>query len=131
MSYEYLYEWQMLAHDEMATDSSCFIEVEKNMTEHGIRTRVILNESIGGYELWVPQKDHEVAHALYTREVRAVIDVPREIYHVFEGDLSFKNKALYEDPYKVKRPYGRYRSILIIGLILLIMLFVFRFVKVS
>ena len=131
MSYEMLYEWQKLASDEVATDSSCFIDFEKKMTEHGIRTRVNRNETVGGYELWVPKKDYGVAHALFTGEVRAVIDVPHEIYHVFEGDLSFKNKVLYEDQYKTKNRYGRYRFILIVGLILLIMLVIFRFVKVS
>ena len=130
MSYEYLYEWQKLIHDEKAVDASCFIEFEKNMTEHGIRTRVIPSETMGGFELWIPKKDYEVAHALFTREVRAVIDVPREIYHVFEGDLTFRNKVLYENRYKVKRR-GRYRSVLIVGLILLVMLLIFRFVNIS
>lgn len=131
MPYEYLYEWKMLDHDAGASEITCFLDFEKKMAEHSIRTRVIPNVALGGFELWIPEKDFEVARALYVGEVRAIIDAPKELYHVFEGDLTFKNKVLYEDKFKVKSRYGRYRSILIIGLIILIMLVIFRFVKVN
>lgn len=131
MSYEYLYMWKMLDYNSGASEITCFLDFEKKMAEHGIRTRVVPNEASGGFELWIPEKDFEVARALYIGEIRAIIDAPKELYHVFEGDLTFKNKALYEDTFKIKSRYGRYRSILIIGLIILIMLVVFRFVKVN
>lgn len=129
MSYSHLYMWKMLDHNVSANEITCFLDFEKKMAEHGIRTRVLENTDVGGFELWIPEKDFEVAHALYVGDVRAIIDVPKELYHVFEGDLTFKNKVLYEDKFSVKSRYGRYKSILIIGLIIIIMLVIFRFVK--
>lgn len=129
MAYDYLYKWKMLDHNVAAAEITCFLDFEKKMAEHGIRTRVQPNTDVGGFELWVPEKDYEVAYALYAGDVRAIIDAPKELYHVFEGDLTFKNKVLYEDKFKVRTRYGRFKSILIIGLIILLMLVIFRFIK--
>ena len=131
MKLNHLYEWQLLAEDKMAVDDHCFIEFEKKLTTSGIRTRVLPRVQGDGFDLWVPMKDYEVAFALYKGEAKAIIDAPKELYHVFSDDLSFKNKVLYEDKYKINLPLGRYRWLFILSLILIIMLMIFRFVNVS
>lgn len=129
MNYDHLFKWKLLTTDTQAIDDTCFLDFEKNMAEHGIRTRVLTNDNGSGYSLWVPLKDYEVAHALFTGEVRAVIDSHKELYHVFEDDLTFKNKGLYENKYSSFIKKNRYGSILLLGAILFIMLMMFRFVK--
>ena len=128
-AYEKLYKWQAITTDTEATDESGFIEFEKNMAEHGIRTRILPNERGTGYTFWVPQKDFEVANALFTGEVKAVIDSPKELYHVFDTDLTFKNKVLYESKYKNMFGKNRYRTYIFTGVILVIMFLLAKFVK--
>ncbi len=127
--YEELYKWQELTTDSEASDETCFIEFEKNMAEHGIRTRILPNEKGSGYTFWVPQKDYEIARGLFTGEVKAVIDSPKELYHVFDTDLTFKNKTLYESKYKNLFGKNRYRTYIITGVILVIMFLLAKFVK--
>jgi hypothetical protein len=127
--YEKLYKWQKLTTDSEATDETCFIEFEKNMAEHGIRTRILPNEEGEGYTFWVPQKDFEIAHGLFTGDVKAVIDSQKELYHVFDTDLTFKNKVLYENKYKNLYGKNKYRTYIFTGVILVIMFLLARFVK--
>lgn len=129
MEYDYLYKWELIATDYQAIDDTCFLDFEKNMAEHGIRTRVLKNDKGSGYSLWVPLKDYPVAHALFTGEVKAVIDSHKELYHVFEDDLTFKNKVLYHNKYGGVVKKVRFGNILLLGVILFIMLMLFRFVK--
>ena len=129
MNYDHLFKWELLATDSQAIDDTCFLDFEKNMAEHGIRTRVLINDKGSGYTLWVPLKDYPVAHALFTGEVRAVIDSHKELYHVFEDDLTFKNKVLYQNKYSSFIKKNKYGSILLLGAILFVMLMMFRFVK--
>lgn len=129
MNYDHLFKWELLATDSQAIDDTCFLDFEKNMAEHGIRTRVLINDKGSGYTLWVPLKDYPVAHALFTGEVRAVIDSHKELYHVFEDDLTFKNKVLYQNKYSSFIKKNKYGSILLLGVILFVMLMMFRFVK--
>ena len=51
--YEKLYKWQELTTDTEATDETNFIDFEKNMAEHGIRTRILPNEQGTGFTFWV------------------------------------------------------------------------------
>ena len=127
--YEKLYKWQELTTDTEATDETNFIDFEKNMAEHGIRTRILPNEQGTGFTFWVPQKDYELAKGLFTGEVKAVIDSPKELYHVFETDLTFKNKGLYENKYKNMFGKNRYRTYIFTGVLLVIMFLLAKFVK--
>ena len=129
MNYDYLYKWEAITTNHQATEDTCFLEFEKNMAEHGIRTRVLKNEDGPGYTLWVPLKDFKVANGLYTGEVRAVIDSHKELYHVFEDDLTFKNKVLYQNKFNGFVKKSRFGNIILLGAILFIMLMMFRFVK--
>ena len=127
-SLELLYQWKVLAENEQTTDDGCFFEIEKALYEIGIRTRVEKRvDGYGdGYLLLVPLKDFDVAYALYSGEVKRVITVPRETYHVFEEDLSYKNKNLYRDRYAnlmCKRNSKRY---LYLGIAIAIMLFLLK-----
>ena len=131
MKLNHLYEWQLVAEDKTTEDDHCFIEFEKKLATSGIRTRVLPLDDGVGFGLWVPLKDFKVVSALYNGEVKAIIDAPKELYHVFDDDLTFKNRALYEDKYKIKLPLGRYRWLFILSLILIIMLMIFRFVNFS
>lgn len=128
-NYEKLYKWKKLTTDGDATDDTCFIETEKNLAEHGIRTRVLPNERGTGYTLWVPLKDHEIADGLFTGEVKAVIDSPKELYHIFDTDLTFKNKVLYENKYKNLFGKNRFRTYIFTGILLVIMFLLAKFVK--
>ena len=127
--YEKLYKWQELTTDSDATDETSFIEFEKNMAEHGIRTRILPNVRGTGYTFWVPQKDFEIAKGLFTGEAKAVIDSPKELYHVFDTDLTFKNKVLYESKYKNMFGKNRYWTYIFTGIILVIMFLLAKFVK--
>lgn len=127
--YDKLYKWQALITDSEATHDTCFIEFEKNMAEHGIRTRVLPNAQGSGYTLWVPQKDYEVANGFFTGAVRAVIDGHKELYHVFDRDLSFKNKTLYEHKYKYMFGKNRFRTYIFTLLLLFIMFLLAKFVN--
>lgn len=124
-----LYEWKMIDKKVNAADDRCFLDFEKRLAEIGIRTRVKPSQEGRGYELWVPLKDYEVVHALYTGEVKEIIDFPTELYHEFDKDLSFKNKILYEDRFGKGIKKVRYRSYLYLAAILIVMLLIFRFVK--
>jgi len=127
--YEHLYKWKLVSTDSNATDEYCYLDFEKKMAEHGIRTRVLNNESGSGYSLWVPLKDYQVAHDLFTGEVRAVIDSRKELYHVFEGDLTFKNKELYSNKFGELSKRFRFGNIVMLGAIVFVLLMIFRFVK--
>ncbi|MDH8678522.1 hypothetical protein QE109_10215 [Fusibacter bizertensis] len=129
-SFELLYKWKIVDCDKTATVDTIFIEFEKRMAEHGIRTKVEKCSDGFGFELSVPLKDYDVAYGIYSGEVHSIIDKPGEIYHVFEDDLTFKNSALYDDPYKGIFKYNRLRNYLFIALVLVIMLFIFKFVKI-
>jgi len=126
---EHLYKWQELDVRKDATSETYFLEFEKDMAENGIRTRV---EPIsgGGYRLLVPLKDYEVANAYYTGEVKAIISTHESLYHVFEDDLSFRNKKLYDNPYKGMFKFNRFRSYLYIAFVLVVMLIILKFVKI-
>lgn len=124
-----LYEWRLVDKKLNASDDRCFLEFEKKLAEIGIRTRVKPLEEDKGYALWVPLKDFEVVRALYTGEVKEIIDFPTELYHEFDKDLSFKNKILYEDRFGKQIKKVRYRSYLYLAAILVVMLLIFRFVK--
>ncbi len=127
--YERLYKWKFLASDKSTNDEFVFIEFEKRMAEHGIRTKVEKCSDGIGFDLSVPLKDYEVAHDLYFGEVHGIIDKPGELYHVFEDDLTFKNTTLYEDPYKGNFKHNKWRNYLYIAFVLVVMLFMFKFVK--
>lgn len=129
---QFLYQWKILAEDKQAKDDACFFETEKVLYEIGIRTRVekrVDEDGKGdgeGYLLLVPLKDFEVAYALYSGEVKRVITEPKETYHVFEDDLSYKNKNLYRNRYEnlvCKRNSRRY---LYLGIAIAIMLFLLK-----
>lgn len=124
-----LYEWRLVDKKLNASDDRCFLEFEKKLAEIGIRTRVKPLEEDKGYALWVPLKDFEVVRALYTGEVKEIINFPTELYHEFDKDLSFKNKILYEDRFGKQIKKVRYRSYLYLAAILVVMLLIFRFVK--
>lgn len=127
--YDKLYKWQALITDSEATDDTCFLEFEKKMAEHGIRTRVLPSVNGSGYTLWIPQKDYEIANGFFTGAVKASIDVHKELYHVFEMDLSFKNKALYEHKYKYNFGKNRFRTYIFTGLFVLFLLLLAKFVN--
>jgi len=127
--YSYLYRWEILDINTDALEDDCFLETEKSMMEHGIRTRVEKNLETKGFKISVPEKDYEVAKALYFREARAIIDVPKELYHVFEDDLSFKNKKLYINKYANLMPKRRYRPVIFMGIAVVVLLFMLKFVR--
>lgn len=128
--YERLYMWKVVASDKSAEVDTVFIEFEKTMAEHGIRTRVEKCDDGIGYDLSVPLKDYDVAYGIYSGEVHGIIDKPGEVYHVFEDDLTFKNVSLYNKPYQGIFKYNRLKNFLFIGLVLIIMLIIFKFVKI-
>lgn len=127
--YEKLYKWQALTTDNDAMEDTCFLEFEKNMAEHGIRTRVLPNTHGSGYTLFVPLKDYEIAHGFFIGAVKAVIDTHKELYHVFDKDLSFKNKALYEQKYKYMFGKNQFRTYIFTGLLVFVLLLLAKFVK--
>ena len=125
----FLYQWKILSEEEQATDEACFFETEKALFEIGIRSRVEKRMVGNGYSLSVPLKDFEVAHALYSGEVKRVITEPKETYHVFEDDLSYKNKNLYRNRYEnlvCKRNSRRY---LYFGIAIVVMLFFLKNIR--
>ncbi|OJV62346.1 MAG: hypothetical protein BGO41_05995 [Clostridiales bacterium 38-18] len=126
---EHLYKWQELDIRKDAASESFFLDFEKDMAENGIRTR-IEPISDGGYRLLVPLKDFEVAKAYYTGEVKTVISTHESLYHVFDNDLSFKNKKLYDNPYKGIGKFNRFRSYFYIAFVLVVMLIILKFVKI-
>lgn len=131
MALEYLYEWVIVDTKLEATDLSCYLEEEKRLMQHGIRTRVLPNDQDKGFCLWVPMKDYEVASALISGRVKTVIDIPREIYHVFEDNLTFKNDNLYKNPYQNIFKFNKFRSYLIMAFGIVLVIIVFLFVKFS
>lgn len=126
---EHLYEWKLLDEKKGDYKESCYMNEELKLMHYGIRTKVFSIQEAKGYSIWVPLKDFEVAWDLFHEHVKEVIDVPRETYHVFEMDLSYKNKSLYEDKYKVSQKYIRNRNYFLLGLILLVVFTVLKFVK--
>lgn len=126
---EHLYVWKMIDEKKGEYEESCYMDEELKLMHYGIRTKVVSIEDAGGYSLWVPLKDFEVAYDLLHGYVKEVIDIPKETYHVFEMDLSYRNKALYEDKYKVNQKYIRSRNYFLLGLILLAVFTLLKFVK--
>lgn len=131
MALEHLFEWVIVHTNQEATDFSFYLEEEKRLMQHGIRTRVLPNDQGGGYCLWVPMKDYEVSNALITGDVKVIIDTPREIYHVFEDNLTFKNEKLYKNPYQNIFKFNKFRSYLIMAFGVVMVIIVFLFVKFS
>lgn len=131
MAFEHLYEWVVVDTNDNATDISCYLELEKRLMQYGIRTRVLPNDQGRGYCLWVPMKDYEVSHALIIGSVKVIIDKPREIYHVFEDNLTFKNEKMYKNPYQNIFKFNKFRSYLIMGFGIVMVIIVFLFVKFS
>ncbi len=131
MALEHLYEWVIVHTKEDAIELASYLEEEKRLMQHGIRTRVLPNEQGEGFCLWVPMKDYEVADALLSGRVKVVIDIQREIYHVFEDNLTFKNDKLYKNPYQNIFKFNKFRSYLIMAFGIVMVIIVYLFVKFS
>ena len=131
MALEHLYEWVIVHTKEEAINLGCYLEEEKRLMQHGIRTRVLANDHGDGFCLWVPMKDYEVADALLSGRVKVVIDIQREIYHVFEDNLTFKNDKLYKNPYQNTFKFNKFRSYLIMAFGIVMVIIVYLFVKFS
>lgn len=127
--YERFYKWSMLIEDLDAESDTCFFEFEKTFLTVGIRTRVKKNET-SGYSLWVPAKDYEYAHAFYTGEVKEIITNHHEIYHVFDKDMTFNNKALYVNKFAGLVKNHKWKYYVTIGILLLMMFLIVKFVKI-
>lgn len=126
---EYLYEWKLLDEKKGNYEESCYMEEELKLMHYGIRSKIIPLKDENGYAIWVPLKDFEVAWDVFHNNVKEVIDLPKETYHVFEKDLSYRNKSLYENKYKVSHKYMRSKYYFYLGIILLSLFALFRFVK--
>lgn len=126
---EHLYEWKLLDEKKGDYEESCYVDEELKLMHFGIRSRVVPLKDGKGYSIWVPLKDFEVAWDLFQDLTKEVIDLPRETYHVFDRDLSYRNKTLYEDKYKVNQKYIRSRNYFLLGLVLLAVFTLLKFVK--
>ncbi len=130
MAHEHLYKWSCIHEDSKAIDESAYLDWEMAFKAVNIRTRVkpLLPT---GYSLWVPLKDELVAKACMSGSVKEVITETAEAYHVFHHDLSYKNKKLHQERYRLSPAFSKVRQYLFLGLIIIALLLVFRFVKFS
>lgn len=131
---ERLYAWRTIKSDNIEGVSedllhNAFFDEEIILSKHGIRSRVKVTAD-NSIALLVPQKDEEIARAILAGEIREVIDNPVSTYHVFDDDLSYKNKKLYKNRYAVKTRFMAVRSFTWIGILLVILLLLLRFVKI-
>lgn len=125
---ERLYKWERVSLASKTSGEKGFIEEEMKLNQYGIRTRVILNE-VHLPELWVPMKDIEVANALIHDEVTDIVDEPKDLYHVFDSTLKFKNKRLYENRFPINIKFTAIRRYSWFGILVLILLILFRFIR--
>ncbi|GAU78799.1 hypothetical protein [Fusibacter sp. 3D3] len=125
---ERLYKWALIDTRVTYKDEGDYIDSELRLNRYGIRTRVQINEA-GALELWVPLKDAEVARAVIAGEVKEIIDVQKELYHVFDEQLTYKNKNLYKVKYGIKARFLAARRYSWIGFMILILLLLFKFIK--
>ncbi len=126
---KHLYEWKMLDEKKGDYEESCYMDGELKLMHYGIRSKIVPLKNASGYAIWVPLKDFEVAWDVFHNNVKEVIDIPRETYHVFDKDLSYRNKSLYENKYKVSQKFVRSRNYFLLGLILLALFTLLKFVK--
>ncbi|MBE0449917.1 MAG: hypothetical protein IBX70_03635 [Clostridia bacterium] len=126
---EHLYKWKLLDEKKGDYEESCYMNEELKLMHFGIRSKIVPLEDSRGYSIWVPLKDFDVAWDLFHDLTKEVIDSPIETYHVFDLDLSYKNKALYKDKYKVNQKYIRGRNYFLLGLVLLAVFTLLKFVK--
>lgn len=125
---EKLYKWVMIRAVENYKDERYFIDQELRLNHYGIRTKVKIGEN-NSLELWVPYKDAEIAEAVITKEVKEIIDEKPDFYHVFDEQLKFKNKKLYENKYAIKLHFLSAKRYSWIGILVLILLLLFKFIK--
>lgn len=125
---ERLYKWEVIEIRTVFTDECDYIDSELRLNHYGIRTRVKINEA-GSLELWVPMKDAEISRAVITNEVNEIIDVQKEFYHVFDEQLSYKNKNLYKNKYGIRVHFLAARRYSWIGFMILILLLLFKFIR--
>ncbi len=125
---ERLYKWIVIRSTEVYEDEKYYIDYELRLNHYGIRTRVKVSED-GKLELWVPLKDSEIAEAVISKEVKEIIDETPEFYHVFDEQLNYRNKKLYENKYAIKIHFLSAKRYSWIGILVLILLLLFKFVK--
>lgn len=88
-----LYRWKRLLTDQEATCNDVFLDYETFFYSSGIRTRVFPSPQ-GGFELWVPEKDHDIAKRYAEGTIREIVSEPLGEYRIFNKDLTYKNKRL-------------------------------------
>ena len=122
------YKWEVIESKTTFKNECDFIEFELQLDHYGIRTRVQVSEK-GHLELWVPMKDAEIARAVITNEVKEIICEPKESYREFDERLNFRNKRLYQNKYKINLNIMTARRYGWLGLMVLILLLLFRFFR--
>jgi len=127
-SLEMLYKWIVIKKDESSDSNKIFIEEEKLLDRYNIKTRVSKIES-GGYELLVPLKWEEISRGLINGSIKSIYDKASDHYHVFDEDLTYKNKGLYEKPYTISKNNMKTRRYMYLGFVILALLMFLKFVE--
>lgn len=125
---ERLYEWKCLREKVDESEMSVFVDTEVILNKSNIRTRVERSQ-FGGVKLMVPLKDFQLADDLISGSVTEIIDSPKEYYHVFDENLKYKNKGLYNTKSPLGLKYTMLRRYTWVGILVLLLLVLFRFIR--